>query len=120
MRKQRVFYKCLGLLIYSSLLVLFFACGKPIEEKKKSLTDEIRTVMDEELEAMTNASPKVEKRLLSKTKVLSIRIYPKNVLNPVEEVDRVNLANCGRGDWDRNEVYYDKTKVSWKNYTQKF
>ena len=120
MRKQRIFYKCLGLLIYSTLLVLFFACGKPTEEKKKSLTDGIITEMDEELEAMTNASPKIEKRLPSKTKILSIRIYPKNVLNPVEEIDRVNLTNCGRGDWDKNEVYYDKTKVSWKNYTQRF
>jgi hypothetical protein len=123
MKIQRIYYKLLRIAIHSVMLILLFACGKPKSENKNHHSgnhhsDEVRTVLDEEMEILTNAAPKIEKRILSKTKVLSIRIYPKNVLNPIEELDRVRLANCGRGNWDRNEVYYDKTKASWKNYTQ--
>lgn len=118
MKNRRFYYKLLGVVIHSIMLILLFSCGKPEEESKGNSDSRIRTEMDEELEILNNASPKIEKRLLAKTKILSIRIYPKKVLNPIEEFDRVRLPNCGRGDWDRNEVYYDKTKVSWKNYTQ--
>lgn len=119
---KKIYYKLLGLLIHSIMLILLFSCGKPNKEEKKEniahRRSETRTEIDEEMEVLTNASPKIEKRLLSKTKVLSIRIYPKKVLNPIEETDRVRLSNCGRGDWDVNEIYYDKAKASWKNYTQ--
>ena len=118
MKIQRIYYKFLGLVIYSVMLFLLFACGKPEKENKTQPKDGIKTEYDEEMEVLTNASPKIEKRLPSKTKVVSIRIYPKNVLNPVEELDRVTLPNCGRGNWDTNEVQYNKTKISWKNYTQ--
>ncbi len=120
MKIQKIYYKFLGALIHSTMIILLLACGKPETESKSNLTDGIRTEIDEEMEVLTNSSPKIEKRLLSKAKIISIRIYPKNVLNPIEEVDRIVQGNCGRGDWDRNEVYYDKTKVSWKNYTQSF
>ncbi|MFP5386027.1 MAG: hypothetical protein ACLGHN_08120 [Bacteriovoracia bacterium] len=115
MNLQRNHCKVLSL---AAMLTLLGACGKPIKESKDRHSERIKTEVDEELEVLTNSSPKIEKRLFAKTKALRIRIYPKKVLSPIAEVDRIVRANCGRGTWDRNQVHYEKTKVSWKNYTQ--
>lgn len=121
--KKQIYYRCLGIVIHAVMVMAFIACGKPNNEKKekeKELITDTRTEMDEELENLSNGAPKVEKRLHLKTKALSIRIIPKKVLLPIEEFDRIVRGDCGRGNWDENTISYDKSKVSWKNYTENF
>ncbi len=124
MKAQRIYYECLGLLINVVMLILLFSCGKPVKDKKEAIEKPKpqvgRTEMQEELESISNESPKVEKRLHQKTKGLSIRIIPRKVLKPFEEFDRISRPNCGRGNWDSNDVQYDRSKVSWKNYSDDF
>lgn len=124
MKTPKIYFRCLGFLINSVMLVLLFSCGKPAKDKEKPMEKTRppvgRTEMQEELESISNESPKFEKRLHQKTKGLSIRILPRKVLSPVEEYERISLPNCGRGNWDSNDVRYDRSKVSWKNYSDDF
>jgi hypothetical protein len=57
----------------------------------------------------------VEEMLPAKVQAAKIKITPRKILAPYEDYDRVSHPNCGRGSWEENQVYYDRTKVSWRN-----
>ncbi len=53
------------------------------------------------------------------TNNIKIKVMSQKILTPFERITREVRGDCGRGDWDRNEVTYDLISLDYTNDTSR-
>ena len=69
--------------------------------------------------SLTNGIVASSGLLPSEAKNLKIKIVPRKILSPFENIVRFKKNDCGKGNWQVNEVTYEKIQLDYKNELNK-